>query len=269
MQQPIFIYTALPCEAQPLIGHFRLKKDLRVQAFAVFRRENICLTVTGIGKSAMAAGIAYTQALFAGSPYPVMLNAGIAGHKYHPLGSVFLANKITDADSQKCHYPPLVFKPPCAATSIQTYAKPQLAYRHDELCDMEASAFYETAARFTTGELIQALKVVSDNENHSAAQVTAQAASEMLAAHIGVIVQVLGQLDKLSASLAVTEPQGLNELLGRYHFSVNGQQQLKNKLARWELLGGPSVFEAMDGVKDGKGVLKRLEEKIRELEFYL
>lgn len=269
MPPAIFIYTALPAEAKPLIGRFRLKKELDVRAFAIFRRDNVCLTVTGIGKSAMAAGVAYSQALFGGAPYPVMLNAGIAGHRRHPLGSLFLSNKITDADSQKCHYPPVLFRPPCQVASILTYSRPQLAYGHEELCDMEASAFYEAANRFSTGELIHTLKVVSDNESHPAGQVTASTASELLATHLDAILQVLAQLSQLSASLDTPEPHDFRALLGHYHFTANGQLQLKDKLARWELLGLSPVFESLPELANGKAVLRWLDEMLAGVAFYL
>lgn len=68
----IFIYAALPCEAKPLVQHFKLKKAFTVQPFAVYGNDEICLTVTGAGKSAMAAGVAYTQALFAAVENPVL-----------------------------------------------------------------------------------------------------------------------------------------------------------------------------------------------------
>ncbi len=136
----IFIYTALPCEAKPLVEHFGLKKDVSVRPFAVYLSHDICLTVTGLGKSAMAAGVAYTQALFASVEHPVMLNIGIAGHKDHPLGGLFLIDKIIDVDSQKSYYPSLNVTPPCPTGSIQTSSKPQLNYdqltslRHGSLC---------------------------------------------------------------------------------------------------------------------------------------
>ncbi|MDD1641498.1 MAG: hypothetical protein LUQ68_08440 [Methylococcaceae bacterium] len=134
----IFIYTALPCEAKPLVEHFGLKKDVSVQPFAVYLNHDICLTVTGLGKSAMAAGVAYTQALFAKVEHPVILNIGIAGHKDHLLGDLFLIDKIIDIDSQKSYYPSLIFTPPCPTDSIQSSSKPQLDYDHPYLCDMEA-----------------------------------------------------------------------------------------------------------------------------------
>ncbi|MGR8942283.1 MAG: hypothetical protein ACU83P_11910, partial [Gammaproteobacteria bacterium] len=159
----IFIYTALPCEASPLIEHFKLRKDLTSQPFEVYRRDRICLTVTGIGKCAMAAGVAYTLARTSAAEKPILLNIGIAGHAENQLGSIFLAGKIIDADTQRNYYPPLVFSPPCPVETVRTLSRPQSDYAETHLYDMEASAFYETAARFSTGELIHSLKVVSDN----------------------------------------------------------------------------------------------------------
>ena len=101
MSYKIFIYTALPCEAKPLVEHFKLKKRLDVQAFAVYEHDTLCLTVTGVGKSAMAAGVAYTQALFNGVENPILINIGIAGHRDYAIGDLYLVDKIIDADSQK------------------------------------------------------------------------------------------------------------------------------------------------------------------------
>ncbi|MDD1611653.1 MAG: hypothetical protein LUQ57_00775, partial [Methylococcaceae bacterium] len=102
--QTVFIHTALPCEARPLIEHFRLKKDLSSHPFEVYSQDGICLVVTGIGKCAMAAGVAYTQARMVAAEKPILLNVGIAGHSDHDVGRVFLAGKIIDADTQRNYY---------------------------------------------------------------------------------------------------------------------------------------------------------------------
>ena len=88
--QKAFIFTALPCEAKPLIDRYKLKKDTNIQAFNIFRNDEIILTVTGIGKTAMAAGVAYTQALFPAKLNPVMLNIGIAGQQHHDYWQLIL-----------------------------------------------------------------------------------------------------------------------------------------------------------------------------------
>lgn len=264
----IFIYAALPCEAKPLVAHFKLKKDTMAQPFAVYLNAELCLTVTGLGKSAMAAGIAYTQALFSGSEAPVLLNIGIAGHQHYALGELFLINKITDIDSQKSHYPPLIFTPPCATAAIETASRPQLGYDREALCDMEASAFYETAVRFTSGELVHCLKVISDNALSPAENIQPKQVAALIAAQLAPIETLLTELSALAKLIAVQEPQQFAALTQHYHFTVSEQGQLKNQLSRWELLSDSPEFDQTQFHK-GKEVLSWLEQRISQLEFYL
>jgi adenosylhomocysteine nucleosidase len=266
----IFIYAALPCEAKPLVEHFKLKKDTAVQPFAVYSNQDICLTVTGLGKSAMAAGVAYTQALFASAEHPVLVNIGIAGHKNHAVGSLFLIDKITDADNKKSYYPPLVFSPPCATANVQTVSRPQLVYDQQYLCDMEASAFYETAVRFSTGELIHCLKVISDNESSPVENIQPKQVASLIAAQVATIEILLAELSRLAALVAVPEPKLFEELIQRYHFTASEQGQLKNRLSRWAALTDAQVPEFdKDLLPKGKDVLGWLDEQISQIEFFL
>jgi nucleoside phosphorylase len=268
---PIFIYTALPCEATPLVEHFNLKKATAIQPFAVYFNQDICLTVTGLGKSAMAAGVAYTQALFAATEHPVLLNIGIAGHKDHAVGSLFLIDKITDVDSLKSYYPPLVFTPPCPTANIQTVSRPQLSYDHQHhLCDMEASAFYETAVRFSTGELIHCLKVISDNELSPADDIQPKQVASLIAVHVTKIESLLTELSRLSKLIAAPEPKLFELLTQRYRFTVSEQGQLKNQLSRWATLTDKQAPEFDETrLHKGKDVLLWLDQQISKIEFSL
>ncbi|MGZ8192912.1 MAG: hypothetical protein ACXWTW_05135 [Methylobacter sp.] len=266
----IFIYTALPCEAKPLVEHFGLKKATCVQPFAVYFNHDICLTVTGPGKSAMAAGVAFTQALFSPFENPVLINIGIAGHKDHPLGGLFLIDKISDFDSKRNYYPPLVFKPPCPTAGIQTASRPQLNYDQQPLYDMEASAFYETAVRFSTGELIQCLKVISDNELSPAENIQPKEVSSLIAAHVSAIKALLAELCRLAELITTPEPELFEPFVRRYHFTANEQLQLKKRLARWEALTPHHKPEFGDvRLQSGKEVLRWLDQQISNSDFYL
>ena len=266
----IFIYIALPCEAKPLVKHFCLKKATTVQPFAVYFNKDICLTVTGPGKSAMAAGVAYSQALFAKIEYPVLFNIGIAGHQYHAVGSLFLIDKINDFDSRKSYYPSLVFTPPCPTASIQTVSRPQLTYDQQYLCDMEASAFYETAVRFSSGELIHSLKVISDNELSPVENIQPQQVSLLIAAHTTTIKTLLGELSYLSRLITVPESQLFRQLTERYYFTASEQEQLKNKLSRWMALTQQPIFEPNENqLHKGKDVLFWLDQQMSKIEFFL
>ena len=267
---PIFIFIALPCESKPLIEAFKLKKDTATQAFSIFRNDNIVLTITGIGKTAMAAGIAYTLALFAQTPNPVLLNIGVAGHKQHPVGSLFLVSKITDADTHRRFYPPLVFTLPCPTHSLQTTSTPQSSYPDLVLCDMEASAFYETAIRFSTAELIQCVKIVSDNESESVDQVTPDLVSTLIRSQLGTIENIISELTKLAISLPTEESTTFNLLTSQYRFTANEQIQLKKLLSRWQLLKGKQTFDLATHLpKTGKDFLLLLNQELGKADFKL
>lgn len=262
-----YLFSALPCEAKPIVSHFKLKKNLAIQPFEIYSNDHIVLTVTGIGKSAMAAGVAFTQALFSAKNLPVMLNIGIAGHRNHPVGSVFLADKITDSDTGRRFYPPIAFSPPCPTQNLTTFAKPQNEYPQAGLCDMEASAFCEIATRFTCAELAQCLKIVSDNTSATTQNITPSRVSDLIETQLYVIDSILSELKKLAAIAVEPALPGYDKILGHYRFSANEQIQLKKLLSRHQLIKGQECIEISAG--SGKEFLRKLTEDLDQTEFYL
>lgn len=262
-----FLFLALPCEAKPLIEAYKLKKETSIHAFSIFRNNDIILTVTGISKTAMAAGVAFTQALFPANNVPVMMNIGIAGHLRHDIGSVFLADKITDADSGRRFYPPLAFTPPCPTHSLVTLSKPRASYPQEALCDMEASAFYEISTRFSSGELVQCLKIISDNESTPIENIAAKMVSNLIEAQLTTIDLILTELTKLAAIVAEPVLPELAPILDRYRFTVNEQMQLKKLLSRWYAVNGRGNVEI--AAKNGSEFLAKLKETLDQSVFYL
>ena len=263
----IFLYLALPCEAKPLIEHYKLKKETGIHAFSIFQNNNITLTVTGIGKASMAAGIAYTQAQFHANNPPVMLNIGIAGHLNHPVGSVFLADKITDQDSGRRYFPPIIFSPPCPTYNLISCSKPEANYPREALCDMEASAFYEISTRFSTAEIIHCLKIVSDNGSTSIESVEPKMVTKLIEGQLTTIDRVLTELTKLASIAAEPELPELPSILNRYRFSVNEQYQLKKLLLRRQVTEGRSDVDI--AAKTGPEFLVKLKEILDLNAFYL
>lgn len=266
----LFIYTALPCEAKPLVEYFKLKKDVSIQPFAVYFNNDICLTVTGVGKSAMAAGVAFTQALFAAVEYPTILNIGVAGHKYEALGRLFFADKIIDIDSERSYYPSLIYTLPSFTCGIQTVSKPQTSYHESYLCDMEASAFYETAVRFTSSEFIFCLKVVSDNEASPAENINPKQVSNLIGTHISSLELVLEQVFKLAALIAKPEIVLWNKLIQQHHFTIAEQRQLKGLLMRWCVITDNQHLDFDEApLGCAKDLLSWLDLKIQATDFCL
>lgn len=266
----VFFFTALPCEAKPLIAHFSLKKEMAFQEFSLYRNAEYCLTVTGLGKTAMAAGTAYTLALMGKAQNPVLINIGVAGHKKYPLGEFFIAEKIIDGDSGRNYYPQLVYEIPCRTESICTVSKPHNQYEQEHLYDMEASAFYETAARFTTGELIQSLKVISDNASSPSDTIRAKQVSRWIDESLETLEKLITEMTGLQRQIETVEPVFYRQAVKKWHFTVSEQVKLKNALLRWDvLMDGKQPEMKESAMHKGKDVLRWLERKMDQVDFKL
>lgn len=260
------MFTALPCEAKPLVAHFKLKKDQNSHPFALYHNDNMALAVSGCGKNAMAAAVAYSLAKFKHPVHPVLVNVGIAGHKTAVLGELFAAHKITDVEIDKHFYPQLVAKLPCPTLAINTVSTPETNYTGDCLYDMEASAFYEIAARFTSGELIQTFKIVSDNQESPIYQIDAPSVSAWINAKVADIAEGVKQLELLAQPLEIKDSPYYEIALEKWHFTVTAQLQLKALLQRWDVLTECAELDFAEvELKHSKAVLLWLEQKINGL----
>lgn len=258
-----FLFTALACEAKPLIDHYRLRKLPEHRAFAIYANETTVVVVAGIGKTAMAAAVGYSMALFR-SAFPILLNIGIAGHPHQPVGQLLLAEKIVDGErSQKCYYPQLTagFKHP--TSTLITVTSPAIAYPEPCLYDMEAAAFYETAVKFSTSELIQCLKIVSDNAQQSLEAIKAPAVQNWIDRHTEAYDQIIFRLRSLRAQLIEQEPDLYETLLDTFHFSATNRSRLKKLLQQWEIItaNAPLTLDEKRCV-DAKTMLVWLEQQI-------
>lgn len=263
-----YIFVALPCEAKPLIEHFKLKKELSITAFSIYRNSHLTLTVTGIGKSAMAAGVAYSLALFPSPALPVLLNIGIAGHGTHALGSVFAADKIVDQDSGRSYYPQLVARPACSTLTVTTVSRPQPDYPSASLYEMEATAFYETATHFSSSELIQCIKVISDNKHNPTVQIKPAQVSLWIQGALPIIEEYAQQLSQLALLDTRVEENHFDGITAQWRFSSNEKLQLKSLLNKRAVLMPQKTLDLVElSPGSGKVVLNYLQKEIDEQAF--
>ena len=162
------ICVALHCEAQPLIEHFKLVKDTLSRGQALFRGANITLIESGPGKIKAAAAVTRLLSTLQSPADAMAINFGTCGSAQdHPRGEVFIINKISDASSENCFYPDILFKHSLPEAHLATFEKP--VSKQDslsptiQLVDMEASGFFEAASIFLAPSRIACLKIVSDN----------------------------------------------------------------------------------------------------------
>lgn len=257
-----FLFFALACEAKPFITHFGFKKNIELSVFDIYQTHDMVLTVTGVGKSAMAAGVAYSLALFKNAHVAVIVNLGIAGHKTAALGQLFIAEKVTDADNAKQYYPQCLPKTTVASAPLVTVSLPQTDYAPHTLYDMEASAFYETATRFTSSELILMLKVISDNEQSAIHHINAKQVSGWFVRHLAGIEIVLAQLNARTTALIPISTGDFDQITKLCHFTATEKIQLRKSLNCWQVLSEnaalPSALYQMASAQKLLGELNTL-----------
>lgn len=267
----IHIFCALPCEAQPLIQHFKLPDLKEFDLFRIYQSKDkeISLTITGIGKLNMAAAVSYQHACLNTAASDIWLNIGVAGHANIPLGEVRLVNKITDNHDNTTWYPQIIFNSPCKCTHLITLDKPSTDYQ-DSLYDMESSAFYQIAIRLGSAELIHCLKIISDNTEQDTATVNADKVKKMISAQVQIIEKLIDRLKPLSTEIysITAEPEHYQHLIEKLHFTQSESLQLSRLLRQWSLrLPDEDVMQLIADNKSGKAVLKTLRDTINNSEF--
>lgn len=246
----INIVVALATESRPLIEHFRLSQDRSSAGFRIFRGDRLRLVVTGLGRVPCAAGTATLAALdpaHSEAEASAWLNVGVAGHAHHEIGEGVHALSILEAATGRCWYPARVLALPGRPEALCTVDVPETAYEEPYVYDMEASAFYATALRYSTAELVHVYKIISDNRAKGASTVGKQRIRDAVIQHLPAIEEIVAGLSGLAHEISATRPR-LNEyerIVSRWHLSVSQQHELQSLLRRWAVLsGGAPLLDA-------------------------
>jgi adenosylhomocysteine nucleosidase len=254
---------ALHCEAKPVIDFYRLKKSHDDNAFDLYRGDGMLCIISGTGKIASATACGWVAARYQQEASIAWINLGTAGSAQHEIGAAFLLNQVIDADSGQRHYPA-----PCAGSALPGYACLTLGqasdnYRQDYLFDMEASGFMYSSLRFSSAELTQCIKVVSDNEIRQTGK-NRQQVSDLIHLNIKSIDHLANALIELNneiAGLAISA-DSWQELTSLAHFS----QTQKNRLrVLWRYLvnrepGSAKLLLKLQSCSSGADIIKILEQ---------
>ncbi|MDJ0778288.1 MAG: hypothetical protein QNJ85_10520 [Gammaproteobacteria bacterium] len=254
--------AAFHCEAKPVIDHYRLKKSHADHPFDLYEGDDCACIVTGQGKLAAAAACAWQGARMAGDGAMAWLNLGIAGAAEAEIGAAFQLDQIIDGDSGQRHYPVVPARGQLPAAACISLARVDDGYHPRHLYDMEASGYFYAATRFSGAELVQSIKVVSDNSAHNVARDRARV-SELIAARLPALATEAARLETLVAEVEriQSEPATLPTLCARHRFSRTQQLRLRRLLRYLDLRGVDAavVERATSSCRDGREALGELE----------
>jgi hypothetical protein len=262
-----FVVAVAP-EADALVRRYRM--ELQEGAFRWYRSEAAALVISGVGKTAAAAATGYLHAKTGEEPLGVWLNFGTAGHRDRPRGDLVLAHTVRDAASGESFHPTLLDGPDLEAVEIRTVERPEVEFDSDALYDMEAYGFVATAIRFSTSELVQSIKIVSDNRGTTAAAWTPEAVRDLVEERADDVVGAAERFREIARDLeplrrAETETK---ELVGafrdRARFTTSEARRLARLLVRWAALEPGAVLrpENIPGASSAE-ILDGLERRLR------
>ena len=219
----------------------------------------------------MAGAIGYVMALFASPVAPILLNLGIAGHKSTEVGDICLGQKISDAETGRSFYPPLTFTPHCNTADIVTHSKAHTAYTDDNICDMEAAGFYEMAVKFGTSELIQVIKIISDNTKSPIEKINESTVEAWISDKIAIVESLLDELIRLRQSIISDDPAEhlFQTLSTRFHFTAANASKLEALLRRWQLLKGNELDYSGTRIRSAGELLRWIEHELDVSELWL
>lgn len=261
----LIIHTALHAEARALINHFQLKRQHDLKTFACFSADDIFLVESGIGKIDTATAMGWVGARM-DHPQPAWLNIGMAGHSSLDIGEIRLAHRIEDQASGHRYYPPQLKKNLPPGENLLTVDHPVKNYPVDAMVDMESSAFVRSANRFSTIELIQCVKIISDNPSHPPARMKAAQVEALVAPHIDAIEQLAGHLLSLG-QLTRDETSNVQEdILNRWHFSQYQRNQVRRLIQRYRALNADkSIVDSIPAsINSSKQMIRWLNDALGE-----
>jgi len=203
----INIFTALYCEAQPIIGYFGLKRQQDINRFQFFSNGTVNLLITGTGMLNAAVGVTSLCSAHRPGSGDILVNIGICGTGNISLqkGTPVLCSKIVDISTGKSCYPDMLFRHPFIEGTVLTSPVPvtdktgkQFEGKGIIVSDMEAYGIFHAGSVFYQPHQMFFIKIVSDYETGE--QVSSCQASSLVAGNAATIAEWIKTIhDELSA----------------------------------------------------------------------
>ncbi len=266
----IQIFCALLSEAKPLINHFKMTA-LCQRPYPIYHNARLRLFIGGIGKVAMAGAVAYSYGRFDLPAATANLNMGIAGHAKAEIGSASVMLKVVDGATGQVFYPVPIFPHVSLGRGIlHTVDQPELNYPSDVYYDMEGAGFVAMAIRFSSAELNQVYKIVSDNASNDIAQIDKSMIGALVTQQLGAISELVDGLEMVVRELSIIhqEPQEYAAFKQRWHCTQYQSNELYRLLQRWQTLAPDQSLLSMviaQKITDSKTMLGVVKTAVAQL----
>jgi adenosylhomocysteine nucleosidase len=249
---PVNLVVAHAVEAKPIIQQLGLKLVNDGGAFRRYQAQGVNLVVSGMGRVNAAAATAYLSAVtLDDSMYnPIWINAGIAGHKTFELGACVIIRKITDPVTNRSYYPlPIASSLP--SSNLVTVDVPEEEYLQNAAFDMEGSAFWFIATKFSPIEFVQLLKIVSDNPENGISMLSKDKIENFMDELTAGLQLLITELQALASqhNRAISLPAAYGKMVQRFNFTVTQSSQLRRACQQFKAAGLELKLEEISTLK--------------------
>ena len=220
---------ATSSEAMSLIDLCKVKKIKSLKQTFIYSNHEISLTISGIGKVNAAIGVTQTYYYYNQKNDNIWINIGLAGHKYLKVGDICTINKITDNETKKIIFPFInKFKmqnQECLSVGIQKKRYSSKVY------DMESFGFYQSAYQYASKELLQIVKIISDNQLESIDFKNKEVVYNIIFNHRKLIKELCSFMLNLKEKFYPTRKEIIenefNNLFTKIKFTFTEREQMK------------------------------------------
>ncbi|NLY44248.1 MAG: 5'-methylthioadenosine/S-adenosylhomocysteine nucleosidase [Clostridiaceae bacterium] len=279
----VLFVTALMIEALPIIEHFKLKRDMDIHEYAVYKNQDMVLIVSGVGKIRSAVALAYLYAKTGATEKDIAINIGFCGasNKKYPLGTLLIINKIIDMDTGKHYYPDVFFGRQFPKESLHCYSKVLQTADMDKrdqgpdiFCDMESAGFMEAAKKFFYAHNIAVLKLISDYlepDNLNKTQLKGFVQKHL--SNLETIINELKQINTNCQEFSFTEEEKevFINLSQNLQFTEAMKQMFIKEMKIYKLKGGnplsilkPFMDEKANTKDEAKKFFEQIKQRSRE-----
>lgn len=243
---------AMHCEAKPFISYLKLKKDINVTKFQIYKNDEIVLILSGTGILASTISTTYLLTQYQAQASDLFFNIGICGTKNEKIkkGTPVLCHKIIHHDTKKTFYPDILFHHPFMEGVLETFStvvnKEMALEIEGEFVDMEGAGAYQAAAVFLPPHQIHCIKIVSDFLDNN--PLTQKEVSEIIQQNVLLISTWMNERSKVlslsSSTFTEEEEKLLDEIRKNLRLTVTMNYQLKQLAKQYKIRCG-NLFDAI------------------------